>query len=459
MSSISGPARFSFEVEWYDEVSGTCRRFLLIFFREAIAVELHDLPSGRTFLKQTACTPEEITEQQLYVGNCIYLLGRHLKLSRFGDEATRQFLDQASRAVLLCLAPVFPLTGSKANIAICSGLIQKLLDKNLIVVNAADPYLGEDVVETLMSLSTYCPRAEQHGTRRSSKDQNRRALVLEVMGIECHETIISVVTAWHLNAPHIEVATLPLPPEAEAGAASAALKAVTTTGPAGRNDTTCKHDDEESLQLRNLRRRLLNPPPFNRTDANATCVVIKPHAMKHAGSILQGIVDAGFCIEGMQVVRLSPSEATEILEVYRTVITDFGAHVKQLASGPALVLVVSIPAEFVPGSFSSCPSSSAFPNRSESDLPTTTTSSLGRTAAVSSTASSLFLEQAERTVTPMRGLAGPHDPEIARAVRPRSLRAKFGVTSVCNAVNCTDLPQDALMEVNYFFDLRRGTQP
>jgi hypothetical protein len=37
--------------------------------------------------------------------------------------------------------------------------------------------------------------------------------------------------------------------------------------------------------------------------------------------------------------------------------------------------------------------------------------------------------------------------ELARKLRPSTLRAKFGKTKVQNAVHCTDLPEDGLLEV------------
>ena len=37
--------------------------------------------------------------------------------------------------------------------------------------------------------------------------------------------------------------------------------------------------------------------------------------------------------------------------------------------------------------------------------------------------------------------------EIARKLRPHTLRAQFGKTKVQNAIHCTDLPEDGLLEV------------
>ncbi len=50
-----------------------------------------------------------------------------------------------------------------------------------------------------------------------------------------------------------------------------------------------------------------------------------------------------------------------------------------------------------------------------------------------------------------RDFCGPHDPEMARTLRPQTLRALFGFDKIKNAVHCTDLPDDAPLEVEYFF--------
>ena len=38
--------------------------------------------------------------------------------------------------------------------------------------------------------------------------------------------------------------------------------------------------------------------------------------------------------------------------------------------------------------------------------------------------------------------------EIARSLRPQTLRALFGLDKIRNAVHCTDLPEDAILEVS-----------
>ena len=45
------------------------------------------------------------------------------------------------------------------------------------------------------------------------------------------------------------------------------------------------------------------------------------------------------------------------------------------------------------------------------------------------------------------------DPEIAKNLRPNTLRAKFGKNRCENGVHCTDLPEDGALEVEYFFSI------
>uniref|UniRef100_A0A671R4F3 Nucleoside diphosphate kinase homolog 7 n=1 Tax=Sinocyclocheilus anshuiensis TaxID=1608454 RepID=A0A671R4F3_9TELE len=52
-----------------------------------------------------------------------------------------------------------------------------------------------------------------------------------------------------------------------------------------------------------------------------------------------------------------------------------------------------------------------------------------------------------------REFCGPADPEIARHLRPTTLRALYGKNKVQNAVHCTDLPEDGILEVQYFFKI------
>ena len=54
----------------------------------------------------------------------------------------------------------------------------------------------------------------------------------------------------------------------------------------------------------------------------------------------------------------------------------------------------------------------------------------------------------ENISTEFRDFAGPSDPELGKQIRPNSLRARFGIDKVKNALHVTDLPEDGILEVN-----------
>ena len=60
-------------------------------------------------------------------------------------------------------------------------------------------------------------------------------------------------------------------------------------------------------------------------------------------------------------------------------------------------------------------------------------------------------------VAALRDVAGPHDPDIARVIRPSTIRAKHGVDKVLNSVHVTDMAEDGPLEVEYFFSLLAAT--
>jgi len=56
-------------------------------------------------------------------------------------------------------------------------------------------------------------------------------------------------------------------------------------------------------------------------------------------------------------------------------------------------------------------------------------------------------------VKSFRDVCGPHDPEIAKILRANTIRSKFGKDRIRNAVHCTDLAEDGVLEVEYFFNI------
>ncbi|KAM9503469.1 nucleoside diphosphate kinase homolog 7-like [Salvelinus alpinus] len=102
--------------------------------------------------------------------------------------------------------------------------------------------------------------------------------------------------------------------------------------------------------------------------------------------------------------NMDRANAEEFLEVYKGVVTEYPNMVAELCSGPCMALEI----------------------------------------------------RGTGSPKTFREFCGPADPEIARHLRPASLRALYGKTKVQNAIHCTDLPEDGVLEVQYFFKILDG---
>ena len=148
--------------------------------------------------------------------------------------------------------------------------------------------------------------------------------------------------------------------------------------------------------------------PACRLADTALCLV-KPSSMDHLGLVLDAVMGAGFTMTGASTFTLDRVDAVEFLEVYKGVVPEFAASVDELTSGPFVAIEVA---------------QSGSNGTSENGV-----------------------------VEALREACGPADPEIARVLRPNSIRAKFGFDKVRNAVHCTDLPEDGELETHYFFKI------
>ncbi|RDD38465.1 Nucleoside diphosphate kinase 7 [Trichoplax sp. H2] len=134
-----------------------------------------------------------------------------------------------------------------------------------------------------------------------------------------------------------------------------------------------------------------------------TLAIVKPRAVaeKLTGKILRSISDQGFEISSLYMCTLERANAEELLQIYKGVVAEYTEMVSEFSSGPCIA--IEIRGNNAPQNF--------------------------------------------------REFCGPADPEIARQLRPNSLRARFGKDKIRNAVHCSDLPDDGLLEVEYFFKI------
>jgi len=142
---------------------------------------------------------------------------------------------------------------------------------------------------------------------------------------------------------------------------------------------------------------------------NCTLGIVRPHAVKDGGVgvALASVMQAGLELSAAEMVSLNRTQAAELLDVYKGVLNYHSDLVDCMCSGPCLAMEI----------------------RAEDGV-----------------------------VEKARELAGPHDVDMAKYLRPSSLRARLGKDNSSNGVHVTDLDEDGEREVSYVFDtlLSRG---
>lgn len=142
---------------------------------------------------------------------------------------------------------------------------------------------------------------------------------------------------------------------------------------------------------------------------NCSLCVIKPHIIREglAGRIIDRILQEGFEISALEMFYLDRPTAEEFWDVYKGVLVEYNPMLEHLSSGPLIAMEI----------------------------------------------------RQENVIQKFRELVGPADPEIAKHLRQHSIRSQFGHDRVRNAVHCTDMPEDGVIECEYFFKALQDYQP
>jgi nucleoside diphosphate kinase len=143
------------------------------------------------------------------------------------------------------------------------------------------------------------------------------------------------------------------------------------------------------------------PFPTTAVLDNCSLCLLRPRMLreKHVGELVDAIQRAGFEISALKLLHLTTRDADEFFGVYKGIYRQYHEVIKYMTSAPCIAVEV----------------------------------------------------RGDDAVRTFRELCGPHDVQVARVLRPTSLRARFGTTNLYNAVHCTDCPEDGVLEVQFFF--------
>ena len=308
-------------------------------------MSLFDCKNKRMFLKRTPVP--HISAADLFIGAKVTIFARQLEICDYGDGATRSHFSAVRGSAVVVVRP--------SGYALLGPVLDAIVDGGYTVgkLRSFDPAAAADAV----------------GVPEAAGDGGGTVVGIEVIGSDPVNGFAQVVARNNWGG-------------AVMCAASADQSERWSAGLFGA------------------------PARSTAVGDSCTCCVVKPHAVKNAGSVVRALMDGGFEVSAIQMFNLDRSQAKEFHEVYEGVVrpNEFTAMVDQLCSGPCIAM--------------EC-------------------------------------RKADGAVAALRTLAGPADVEIAQALRPSTLRARFGdvQSKGCCGVHCTDLPEDGPLEVQYFFSI------
>jgi len=359
--------RYTFFVEWFDAQASLIRRYQLTYFMRDQTVEMYDIKNRRMFLKRSQFG--HIQSEDLFLGAILNVYSRQVKIVEYADVFTRNDLEGTkSRTLALVKPDAYQHLGK---------IINEIYKMKFVISKMKMVKMTRADVEEFYASEKGKPNFEAIVDHMTSDV----VTAMEVVGD-------SAIHAWAARIGATEE-TKGNPHTLRAMFGSSEVK-------------NALHGSESIMAARNeieffFSRKRAVTAIFN----NCTCAVIRPHAIKDSGEIIDRILSEGFEISALEMQCLSTVAAEEFMEVYKGVLPEYHDVVTQMCAGPVIAMEV----------------------------------------------------RQENAVDSFRQLVGPHDPEIAKHLRPNTIRGKHGLDRVQNALHCSDLSEDGLLEVEYFFKM------
>ncbi|XP_066900873.1 nucleoside diphosphate kinase homolog 7 [Halyomorpha halys] len=379
LSQISTTDKYSFHCEWFDTKASLLRRFYLFYFPSDGTIELYDKQRKKKFLNRISV--EDISLNDIYVGNTVKVFNRQIKITGYANEYTKRNMGEAMQKVFVLLKP--------DGIENKSHIIKAIISNGFKISNLRMMRLSTEIIEMIFPA--------MKGTQE----------FLNLLNFLKSGPVIAMELICENAVQRFQELAGPEDPKDAKDLAPQSLRSL--YGVDLVHNIFHIADISESERLNNYFFGSNPPPSSSETSTvvlkDSTCCVIKPHAVRngHLGEIMCMIEHEGYSITALQMFYIDNVNAEEFFEVYRGVLQEYPEMVSELISGACLAMEIT--------------------------------------------------GMGEKTPKYFRNLVGPSDPEMARQLRPNTLRAIFGENKIKNAMHVTDLPEDSILEVEYFFKI------
>jgi nucleoside-diphosphate kinase len=362
----------------YEDPSGYTRHLTFSYFASDNSVGLYDNKRGQMFLKRIT-PPEAISMGSLYPGATVTVCSRPMKIVGFADDKTRRLFATTRGSALLLVKPdAYQQMGEILDVVSHSGISVGRLRMVKMSAAEATHFLGlGGAAHAAGGAAAPSPAAAAALTRDN-------VLCVELAGED-------IVARVH------ELAGPADPADARA-AAPRSLRAI--FGSSRELNAVHVSRDLEAAG-RELAFIFERHYPFTAVYAQSCALIVKPHlvAAKMAGRVVDAVLRAGLEVSALRSLIMATGDAADYLEPYKSVVPEFSRWVKELTSGPSVLMEV----------------------------------------------------RGDDCCRRLRELCGPYDPVLAQVLRPGTLRARFGIDTARNAVFCTDIERDGPLESKFLF--------
>merc|ERR1719146_582120 len=241
------------------------------------------------FLKRSA--QEHITAEDLYLGAILNVFSRQVKIVEYADVFTRNELEgNKSRTLALVKPDAYPHLGK---------IIAEVYKMGFVISKMkGEPFFGEtidfmtsDVVTAMEVVGNHAIQAWREKIGATDTSKNDPSSLRSIYGTDAIK-----------NGLH------------------------------GSDSITSARSELEFF----FEKKFPSTAIFN----NCTCAVIRPHAIKQSGDIIDRMLQEGFEISALEMSCLSTVAAEEFLEVYKGVLPEYHDIVKQMCSGPVIAMEV-----------------------------------------------------------------------------------------------------------------------
>ena len=407
----------------YEDPSGYVRHLTFSFYQSDCSVGLFDNKNSKVFLKRIV-PPEAISMGSLYPGATVTVCARPMKLVGFADDKTRRLYATTRGAALLLVKPdAYQQMGEILDVVSHSGISVGRL--RMVKMSAAEAahflQLGATPAPPAASMaaSARAPPApvtahghghghgHEHGAHGghgaagahagASSSSSSAAASASALSLTRDNMLCIELAGEDIIARVHELAGPADPADARA-AAPRSLRAIFGTS---REHNAVHASRDLEAAGRELAFIYERSYPFTAVYSQCCALVIKPHVVqaKVAGRVVDAVLRAGLEVSALRSLIMATGDAADYLEPYKSVVPEFSRWVKELTSGPSVLLEV----------------------------------------------------RGDDCCRRLRELCGPYDPVLAQVLRPGTLRARFGIDTMRNAVFCTDIERDGPLESKFLF--------